>query len=387
MDPFQLSDEFGPHEVIHLCEPAQSLRAIVVIDNVALGPALGPVSFAPGRTLEQLVQGARHSTLMHAAASLPHGGARAVVLASRDLERHRKRTLLRCLASALRDRRDFIATPGEGTDEECMGWMLDEGLRVAGRPRELGGTPLRQSEAIGLGLAEAVQAAVEYCDVELRGARVVLSGFDAAARQSARYLADAGAAIIAVADASGAIHEPNGLNVYELASRAEDGHSVIEQPGLKPISSEAFVGIDCDIRIEAAEGGITASHADEVRARLVVEGCRLAVPLEVEVALHRRGVACLPALIASVGGAVAQSFELRGAPSQSLAEAIRQQIMGNTRAVLGDSSRPRRLPSEVARALALEPLEKAIAARRWSSFAGTDCPGSDWRDPRAAYEA
>jgi glutamate dehydrogenase (NAD(P)+) len=385
MHPFQLTDELGPHEIIYLCEPAQSLRAVVVVDNVALGPALGSVSIAPDPTLEQMVQSARHGTLMHAAASLPHGGAQAVVLASSDLDRHRKRTLLRCLASALRDRREFIACPGDGTDEECMGWMLDEGLRVAGRPQELGGTPLALSEQIGLGLAEAVQAAVEYCDIELRGARVALSGFDAAAREAARYLADAGAAIVGVADAAGAIHEPNGLNVYELASRAEDGHSVIDHGGLKPLPPGAFIGIDCDIRIETAPRPMTASDAEQVRARLVVEGCRLALPLEAEVVLHRRQVACLPALIAGAGAAIAQSLEGRGAPSQSLVEAIRQAIVDNTRRVLGDGSREL-LRSAAARALALERLDKGIAARRWSVYAGTDCPGLEWRDPRAAYE-
>jgi glutamate dehydrogenase/leucine dehydrogenase len=264
--------------------------------------------------------------------------------------------------------------------------MLDEGLRVAGRPTELGGALLGQSEAIGLGLAEAVQAAVEYGDVELRGARVALSGFDPASRQAARHLADAGAAIVGIADARGAIHEPNGLNVYELAARADAGHSVVEASGLKPLSTEAFIGIECDIRIEAAASGLDASHADAVRARLVVEGGPLALSREAETALHRRGVTCLPALVGGAGAAIAQSLELHGAPSQILMEAIRQRMVDNTRAVLGEASRQHRLSSEVARAIALERLEKALGARRWSVFAGTDCPGLEWRDPRAAYQ-
>src|SRR5688572_29614939 len=36
MDPFQFGDEFGPRQIIYLHEPAQSLRAVVVIDNVVL---------------------------------------------------------------------------------------------------------------------------------------------------------------------------------------------------------------------------------------------------------------------------------------------------------------------------------------------------------------
>ena len=386
MDPFQLTDEFGPREVIHLCEPAQSLRAIIVIDNVALGPALCVVSLAPDVSLASMTQTARYGTFMHAAASVPHGGAEAVVLASTDLDRNRKRTLLRCFASALKERRALVASPGDGVDAECMGWMFDEGMQVAGRPPELGGSVLGLAGATGLGVGESVRAAVEYCDIELRGASVVLSGFDAPARQAGRYLADAGATIIGIADSHGAVHEPQGLNVYELASSAENGHSVIARAGLRPISLEAFVGIDCDIRIEAGAHRITPAEAGEVRARLVVEAARSALPLEAELALRHRGVACLPALIASGGGAIAQSLELRGVPSQSITEVIRQRITDTTHAVLAESSKQRRLPSEVACALARRRLENAIAARRWSVFAGFGSPGSELRDPRANFE-
>jgi len=384
MDPFQFGDEFGPRQIIYLCEPAQSLRAVVVIDNVALGHALGPVSFASDVALAPLVQGARHGTLMHAGARVPHGGAAAMILASPELDRHRKRTLLRCLASALRERRDFIACPGPGTDEECMAWMLDEGLQVAGRPAELGGSALGVSEAVGIGLAAAVVEAAAYGEIHLRGARVALSAFDAPARHAARRLADAGAAIVGVAPDGHAIYQPDGINVYELASEMEAGHLALARG--KPLSSEAFVGIDCDIWLEAAADGLTPGQADAIRARLVVEGHRLGLSHETELALQRREIPCVPALVAAAGAAIAHGLELRGPPSPSLADMIRQPIEENTRAVLAGAARQRRLPRDVARAQALQRLEKGAAARRWSVFAGLGAPGVELRDPRANYE-
>ena len=39
-DLFQFADDLGPAKVIGIYEPKLNLRAIVVVDNVAAGPAL-----------------------------------------------------------------------------------------------------------------------------------------------------------------------------------------------------------------------------------------------------------------------------------------------------------------------------------------------------------
>jgi glutamate dehydrogenase (NAD(P)+) len=194
-------------------------------------------------------------------------------------------------------------------------------------------------------------------------------------------MADAGATIVAVADAAGAIHEPNGLNVYGLASDARGGHPVLDNPGAKQIAREALVGVDCDIWIAAAgRDVITAGNASTVRARLVVHGSHQAVTPDAEVALHRRGILFLPDLVAASGGAIGNALEWRGVAPHAVADAIRETIAGNLRAVLGVALRERRLTSEVAMSLALERLEKGMAARRWSVFAGFGAPGLDSRD-------
>ena len=40
-DPFLFADDLGPAKVVHLTERSTGLRAVVVIDNVAAGPAIG----------------------------------------------------------------------------------------------------------------------------------------------------------------------------------------------------------------------------------------------------------------------------------------------------------------------------------------------------------
>ncbi len=40
-DPFMYADDLGPAKVVHLTERRTGLRAVLVIDNVAAGPAIG----------------------------------------------------------------------------------------------------------------------------------------------------------------------------------------------------------------------------------------------------------------------------------------------------------------------------------------------------------
>ena len=55
----------------------------------------------------------------------------------------RRRELIRAMACALRDIKEYILAPDMGTDEECMAWIKDEIGRVVGLPREVGGIPSR----------------------------------------------------------------------------------------------------------------------------------------------------------------------------------------------------------------------------------------------------
>ena len=46
-DPFRFADQLGPAKVIHIYEPALDLKAVLVVDNVAAGPAIGGRAHGP----------------------------------------------------------------------------------------------------------------------------------------------------------------------------------------------------------------------------------------------------------------------------------------------------------------------------------------------------
>jgi glutamate dehydrogenase (NAD(P)+)/glutamate dehydrogenase (NADP+) len=184
IEPFY--DDLGPEKVLHIHEPRSGLRGIVVVDNTACGPAIGGVRMAADVSLGEVLRLARAMTLKNAAAGLPHGGAKAGIVA--DPKTADKPRLIRAFARAIRTAVDYIPGPDMGTDESCMGWVFDEIGRAVGLPRVLGGIPLDEIGATGYGLAQCAEVAASFCSLKLQGATLAIEGFGNVGRPAALFL-------------------------------------------------------------------------------------------------------------------------------------------------------------------------------------------------------
>ena len=70
------ADELGPAKVVFL-HLGPGVDAVVVVDNVALGPAIGGVRMRPEVTAGEVARLARAMTVKNALAGLPHGGGKS----------------------------------------------------------------------------------------------------------------------------------------------------------------------------------------------------------------------------------------------------------------------------------------------------------------------
>ncbi|MDX1782070.1 MAG: Glu/Leu/Phe/Val dehydrogenase dimerization domain-containing protein, partial [Thalassovita sp.] len=138
-DVFSLCDDLGPEKVLHVTNPAVGLRAVLVIDNTSAGPSIGGVRMAQDVTVEECARLARAMTLKNAAAGLPHGGGKAVIVGDPAMPTQQKAVLIRAFASAIKEMTGYIPGPDMGTNESCMAWVRDEIGRSVGLPRVLGG--------------------------------------------------------------------------------------------------------------------------------------------------------------------------------------------------------------------------------------------------------
>ncbi|HZO80417.1 MAG TPA: Glu/Leu/Phe/Val dehydrogenase [Candidatus Binataceae bacterium] len=363
---FQFADDLGPEKVIGIHEPRLGLRAILVIDNTAAGPAAGGCRMAPDVTLEECARLARAMTLKNAAAGLAHGGAKSVIVGDPKMPAERKETIVRAMAHAIRDVRDYIMGPDMGLDERAMAWVHDEIGRAVGLPRELGGIPLDEIGATGFGLAIAAEVAQDFCDVRLAGARVAIQGFGAVGKHAARFLAERGATLVAACDTAGTIANDKGLDVRALTALKEQGRSVTDYPHGTRKEREAIVAIDCDIWIPAARpDAITTANVDSLRAKLVLQGANIPASAEAEARMHKRAILSVPDFIANAGGVICAAVEYKGGTESLAFDIIERKIRENTRAVL-EAARERKVaPRQAALDLARRRVSAAMSYRRF----------------------
>jgi glutamate dehydrogenase (NAD(P)+) len=363
-DLFRFADELGPSKLVHVTDSAVGLRAVVAIDNVACGPAIGGVRMAPDVSAEEAFRLARAMTLKNAAAGLAHGGGKSVIFAD-PADAARKETLVRAFARAIRDLVEYIPGPDMGTDERCMGWVFDEIGRAVGLPPELGGIPLDEIGATGFGLWACAKEAEAQGVLALQGARVAVQGFGAVGRHAARFLAREGAVLVAAADSHGTLHVPKGIDVAKLCARKEAGGSVLDYGEGERLGRDDVIGVPCEIWIPAARPDVVrADNQARLLARLVLQGANIPLTPEAEAALHARGVVCVPDFIANAGGVICAAVEYHGGTRRAAFEAIEEKIRENTRRVLEASRRDATPPRAVAVALATARVRAAAGYRR-----------------------
>ena len=249
---FRFADAMGPAKIVHLHTPSVGLKAIVVIDNVARGPAIGGVRMATDVTLEECFRLARAMTLKNAAAGLAHGGGKSVIFGDPRMPPGQKQDVIRAFATAIRGLSDYIPGPDMGTDEGCMAWIQDEIGRSAGLPKALGGIPLDEIGATGFGLAVSIEAALPFAGFSLAGARVAVQGYGAVGQHAARFLAKKGAKLVAAADSSGTVVEANGLDLTALSRHKAEGLPLSAFPGGEQRDRDAIIDVPCEIWIPAA---------------------------------------------------------------------------------------------------------------------------------------
>lgn len=363
---FQFGDDLGPSKVVHISDPRVGLKAILVVDNVAAGPAIGGTRMAPDVRLEECVALARAMTLKNAAAGLAHGGAKSVIFADPAMPLREKETLIRAFAAAIRDIKDYIPGPDMGTNETAMAWIKDETGCAVGLPKEIGGIPLDEIGSTGFGLTVAAQVAEEFSGIKLKGARIAVQGYGAVGRNTARFLAEKGAILVAASDSRGAIVDSQGLDIAALCALKAAGKSVIDLKGPKSIAGGDLIGVDCDIWIPAARpDAIHAGNVGRLKAKLVLQGANIPVTADAEKVMHERGILAVPDFIANAGGVIAAAVEYHGGTEKSSFDTIAEKIAANVHSVLAEATNKHIMPREAAVGLAKARVRRAMSFKRW----------------------
>lgn len=361
----QLGDGLGPAKVVLLRDVQVGLEGIVVVDNVACGPAIGGIRMAPDITVGEVARLARAMTYKNAAAGLPHGGGKAGIIGDPKMDEADKQRIVRAFGRAIGNLVEYIPGPDMGMDETCMAYLHDEIGRAVGLPVVLGGIPLDTIGATGFGLAVCAEVAQEFANIAIKGSRIVVQGFGAVGRHAARFLAERGGILVAAADSGGAVVNPNGLDLPALIAFKAEGRTVREFAGGRPLPADDLVAVDCDLWIPAARPDVLhAKNIGRLRAKLVLQGANVPATAEAEAMLHRAGVLSVPDFIANAGGVICAAVEYHGGTQAQAFAVIREKVTANTRQVLEQARTRQILPRAAAIDLAGSRVKEAMSYRR-----------------------
>ncbi|MFN4220354.1 MAG: Glu/Leu/Phe/Val family dehydrogenase, partial [bacterium] len=287
--------------------------------NFALGPTKGGFRYHPNVTLDEVRALAMWMTWKCAVMDLPYGGAKGGVkvdpkqLSEGELERLTRRYAFE-LIPIIGPEKD-IPAPDVNTNPRTMAWFMDTysmavgytapGV-VTGKPIEIGGSKGRV-EATGKGVAFILNEVLKRIGIsDFSKVRVAIQGFGNVGSIAAMDLYAMGYKIVAVSDVSGALYDPNGLDVNKILewNIKNPNKGLYYYPEYSKITNkEMFELDDIDVLIPAAlEGVITENNADNIKAKVIIEGANGPTTPEAEKILLSKGKIVVPDVIANAGG-------------------------------------------------------------------------------------
>lgn len=222
-----------------------------------------------------------------------------------------------------------VPAPDYGTGAREMAWIVDtfEAFNpelinakgcVTGKPLSQHGIAGR-TEATGqgvfFGIREAVSVEEDMAELGLtkglKGKKVIVQGLGNVGYYSAKYLSEAGAKVVGVAEWNGGIWDEKGididaLKVYQMENKGFKGYPKGEFIG----KSNDLLTYPCDILIPAAlENQITSENADKIQAKIIGEAANGPVTQEAEKILVEKGIMVIPDMYLNAGGVTVSYFE------------------------------------------------------------------------------
>lgn len=289
--------------------------------NDAVGPTKGGIRFHPGVTEDEVKALSMWMTIKCGIADLPYGGGKGGIqcdprtLSFGELERL-SRGYVRAISQLVGPTKD-IPAPDVFTNSQIMAWMMDEYSRIrefdspgfiTGKPLVLGGSIGRESST-AMGVVLLLREAAHVAGIPIEGARVIIQGFGNAGSFLAQFLHEAGAKVVGISDAQGALYDPEGLDVQYLLDR-RDSFGTVTNLFPNAISNQELLIQDCDILVPAAiENQITEDNAADIKAKILVEAANGPTTLKATEILTDKGVLIVPDVLASSGGVIVSYFE------------------------------------------------------------------------------
>lgn len=300
---FELMAEgkYDYEQVVHCYDEVSGLKAIIVIHDTTVGPALGGVRVYPYESEEEAlvdaIRLAKGMTYKNAAAGLDIGGGKAVIIA--DPKTDKSEELFRAFGRYVEslDGR-YITAADMGIQTEDLDLIYQETDYVVGISESYGssGNP---GPVTGRGVYMAMKSTAKevFGDDSLKGKTIAVQGLGSVASTMIDYLHKEGAELIVTDIDEDAVNR------------------IVEEYGATAVSSDEIFEVEADIFSPCAIGAIL--NDDTIPKLKVKAVCGSANNQLLDIDKHGkmledRGIVYAPDFITNSGGVINVADELSG---------------------------------------------------------------------------
>jgi glutamate dehydrogenase (NAD(P)+) len=297
-------------------------------------PTKGGIRYSMTVNEDETMALAALMTYKCAVVDVPFGGAKGGIKINKanysdsELERITRRYTFELYKKNFIGPGTDVPAPDYGTSAREMGWILDtfrqlssdlnaEGC-VTGKPLQMGGIRGR-TEATGRGVFFGIQEACSNKDdmkqiglePGIEGKTFVVQGLGNVGYHAAKYLSEAGAIMVGVAEMDGSIYSKKGINLDSLMNYKKEKGGIVGFEGTETLKdSSAVLESECDILIPAAlENQLNAKNAKNIKAKIIGEGANGPTTTEAHEIIKERGTLIIPDNFLNAGGVTVSYFE------------------------------------------------------------------------------
>lgn len=320
----------NPAKQIKVCLPVmmdngkvQVFNGYRTVHSTHLGPSKGGIRYAMDVNADEVMALAAWMSFKCAVANLPYGGAKGgIKLDPRAHSVGELERISRAYAVAMKDvfgTNKDIPAPDMGTSGREMAWILDEFNKttgtdspgvITGKPVAVGGS-LGREAATGRGVMINTLCALKKMGLKPENVTAVVQGFGNVGSHAARLLAEKGVKIVGIGDHSGSFYSEKGIDVNAAIDYSNKNNRNLKGfSGATEIKNEELLISKCDVLVPAAlQNVITTENAAKIQAKLIVEGANGPMTPEADPIINKKGIICVPDILANSGGVTVSYFE------------------------------------------------------------------------------
>jgi glutamate dehydrogenase (NAD(P)+) len=146
--------------------------------------------------------------------------------------------------------------------------------------------------------------------LDVEKTRVMIQGAGNVGGTAALLMHQAGYKVIGLADITGCLLNPKGLDVPGVLRYLRENKTVEDYREAELVDSQSFLERECEILIPAAtENQITSQNADRIKCRILAEGANGPTTADADEIIVSKNIFVIPDILANAGGVTVSYFE------------------------------------------------------------------------------